>query len=212
MRARVFGKIPLRQRLIRLLVGCGIVVGALALTWGVGFLWFVTTIPKQVEDETTHSDAIVVLTGGSERLDTGLALLADGLAEKLFISGVHPTVDIPEILKVTSQRPELAAGITLGYAAHTTLGNADEIGRWVFEQKIQSIRLVTGAYHMPRSLLELRRTSPELEVIAHPVFPENVKSWEWWRWRGTAALLATEYSKYLAASIRQMVLRKGPNS
>ena len=57
--------------------------------------------------------------------------------------------------------------------------------------------MVTGAYHMPRSLLEFRRAMPGAVLIAHPVFPTHVKLSQWWRWPGTASLVATEYSKYL---------------
>ena len=36
--------------------------GALA-AWLAGLLWFASTLPAAVEDPTTHTDAIVVLTG-----------------------------------------------------------------------------------------------------------------------------------------------------
>ena len=66
-------------------------------------------------------------------------------------------------------------------------------------QGFRSLRLVTAWYHMPRSLLEFGRAMPDIEIVAHPVFPEQVKSEHWWAWRGTAMLLISEYAKYLAA-------------
>ena len=36
-----------------------------------------------------------------------------------------------------------------------------------------SLRLVTGGYHMPRSLLEFSEALPEAEVVPHPVFPDS---------------------------------------
>lgn len=189
----------------------GAVIG-LAGAWFLGFLWFVATLPARVDDATTRTDAIVVLTGGSERLTTGIALLRDGLAERLFISGVHRGVDVADILKLArTDRPELAGAIVLGYAADDTVGNAVETARWVASAQVRSLRLVTGAYHMPRSLAEFRRALPGVAIVPHPVFPDTVKSREWWRWPGTAALLATEYSKYLAAEIRHWFMPRKPS-
>ncbi|HLO78897.1 MAG TPA: YdcF family protein [Magnetospirillum sp.] len=184
------------------------VAGALFL----GFLWFVATLPTRVDDLTTRTDAIVVLTGGSERLSTGLTLLQDGLAPRLFVSGVHRGVDLGDLLK--QARPpqgELPGVIVLGHAADDTVGNASETAQWVGREHVASLRLVTGAYHMPRSLVEFRHAMPGVTIISHPVFPDTVKSHEWWRWPGTAALLATEYSKYLAAEIRQWFLPRKPS-
>lgn len=183
----------------------------LAGLWAVGFLWFVATLPSRVIDTTTRTDAIVVLTGGSERLSTGVALLEDGLAERLFISGVHRGVDVTEILKVArTDRPDLAGSIVLGHTADDTVGNAAETAAWVEKEGVTSVRLVTGAYHMPRSLAEFRHALPGVVIVPHPVFPDTVKSREWWRWPGTAALLATEYSKYVAVEIRQTLMPRKP--
>lgn len=191
------------------LAGAGLVVAAV---WFLGFLWFVATLPTRVEDGATRTDAIVVLTGGSERLATGLGLLQGGLAERLFISGVHRGVDVDDILKAARHpHDSLAGAIVLGYAADDTVGNANETARWAAREGIRSLRLVTGAYHMPRSLAEFRRALPGVVLVPHPVFPEGVKSREWWRWPGTAALLATEYSKYLAAEIRPWFLPRKPS-
>lgn len=179
----------------------------MAIAWFVGFLWFVATVPDRVEDTTSRTDAIVVLTGGSERLATGIALLDSGLAGKLFVSGVHRGVDVGEILRLAKNpQPGLAGAVVLGYSADDTVGNAAETAAWMGGERLTSLRLVTGAYHMPRSLLEFRRQLPGVALIPHPVFPDAVKSREWWRWPGTAALLATEYSKYLAAFVRHWFL------
>jgi len=190
-------KHPAQRSQLRLaLKAGGFVVGSLlglTLAWSLGFLWFVATLPAKVADETTHTDAIVVLTGGSERLATGVALLESGLADRLFISGVHRGVELPEIFKAARTRhPEPIGAIVLGYAADDTVGNAAETAQWMAREHVGSVRLVTGAYHMPRSLMEFRHAMPGAVIVPHPVFPDAVKSAEWWRWPGTAALLATE--------------------
>jgi len=80
------------------------------------------------------------------------------------------------------------------------------------QQGFRSLRLVTAWYHMPRSLLELDRAMPEIEIIAHPVFPDETSQEYWWASRSTVVLLASEYGKYLAALLRPVVepLRSAP--
>ena len=48
---------------------------------------------------------------------------------------------------------------------------------------------------------------PDIEVIAHPVFPARVKVDSWWRWPGTAGLIAGEYNKVLLAWARHFSAR-----
>lgn len=194
---------PFRRGVLKLAGFLGGIVAGLVLAWGAGFLWFVATVPDRVADGASRTDAIVVLTGGSARLATGMALLEAGLGDRLFVSGVHRGVDLTDILK--QAKPEhspLAGAVVLGYSADDTVGNAAETAAWMHGEKLRSLRLVTGAYHMPRALMEFRHALPGGTIIPHPVFPNAVKSREWWRWPGTAALLATEYSKYLAAVLR----------
>ncbi|WP_029006930.1 YdcF family protein [Azospirillum halopraeferens] len=179
------------------------------LAWGGGLLWFVSTIPPAgprasgTVELLEHTDAIVVLTGGSGRLSKGLDLLAEGVAEKLFVSGVYDGVDVQELLRLSRQDPgELECCIVLGYAADNTVGNAFETADWMEEQGYRSLRLVTSNYHMQRSLLEFRMAMPALTIIPHPVAPEGLELERWWSRRGSANLLINEYNKYLVALLR----------
>ena len=179
---------------------------ALILSWSAGLLAFLMELPDDVDDNTTATDAIVVLTGGSLRLTTGLTLLREGLAERLFVSGVHRGVDVQQLLRIARQSPDAAeCCISLGHEADDTAGNAAETSAWMANHGYCSMRLVTAAYHMPRSLIEFRNTMPDVQIITHPVFPSQVKLDAWWRWPGTAGLIFVEYSKYLVARIRHLV-------
>ena len=181
---------------------------ALILFWSAGLLAFLRALPDDVNDNTTATDAIVVLTGGSLRLKTGLTLLQEGLAERLFVSGVHRGVDVQQLLRIARQSPDAAeCCISLGHEADDTAGNAVETSAWMANRGYRSMRLVTAAYHMPRSLIEFRNTMPDIQIITHPVFPAQVKLDAWWRWPGTAGLIIGEYSKYLVAGIRHLVGR-----
>lgn len=180
----------------------GLVGGLLALAGLVRF-----AIPPAAENQPAPTDAIVVLTGGSLRLLSGIDLLREGKGRALFVSGVSPQVDLGELLRGTGENiPHwLACCIVLGHQAQNTAGNAVETANWMRREGYHSLRLVTSWYHMPRSLLEFGRTLPETRIVPHPVFSEPVKQHNLWSWRGTPALLIEEYGKYLAARFLPVV-------
>ena len=172
--------------------------------WLAGLLWFAT--PPESESRTEQTDAIVVLTGGSLRLQSGLELLREGKGRALFVSGVNHHVELDELLRISGEAPDWAlCCVVLGHEADNTFENAHETARWMRGQGFRSLRLVTAWYHMPRSRLEFHRAMPEIDILAHPVFPDQVKQEHWWAWRGTTALLVGEYMKYLAAVFRRLI-------
>jgi uncharacterized SAM-binding protein YcdF (DUF218 family) len=168
--------------------------------WLGGFAWFVGSSLWLEVDRVSPTDAIVVLTGGKARLETGLDLLAAGKAAKLFVSGVNPSVDRETLLRALgpSARRE-ACCIVLGHAADNTVGNAVETAAWMRQEGYRSLRLVTSWYHMHRSLLEFGRAMPLVRVVAHPVFASDGET-EGWRGRLAAGrTVFTEYHKFLVA-------------
>lgn len=186
------------RRLLRNLARLGFVAGALLGIWLIGLLWFIGTIPTQIVQPQRKTDAIVVLTGGSLRLGEGLKLLRAGMAPRLFVSGVPSGVDLPQLLhSIDDRETSTPCCITLGHIAADTPGNARESAVWARQESVRSIRLVTSAYHMPRSLMEFQTAAPGIELVPHPVFPSSVKQEAWWRFPGTADLLIGEYHKYL---------------
>ncbi|MDR3441164.1 YdcF family protein [Telmatospirillum sp.] len=181
----------------------------LAALWSAGLVWFAADVPDQIDDPATTTDAIVVLTGGSERLDAGLSLLRRKMGRKLFVSGVYRGIDVTELLRLSRQKPEeLECCIVLGHTADNTAGNAIETAAWMRAEGYHSLRLVTANYHMRRSLTEFRHAMPAVTIVAHPVFPDKVKHDQWWLWPGTAHLIASEYTKFLAAELRHWAERQ----
>jgi uncharacterized SAM-binding protein YcdF (DUF218 family) len=182
-----------RRRWRRSLAALGILGVVL---WAAGFATFLTTIPRATDDGVRMTDAIVVLTGGRDRIERGLTLLVEGKAQKLFVSGVYRGVDLHELLRVSPNQPAwIDCCVELGHEALDTVGNAAETAAWLRGHGFRSVRLVTAAYHMPRSVLELRRAMPEAEILPHPVYPE-----------GSAPHYFVEYHKYLGALVRPLVL------
>ena len=203
---RIFNRRTRSLRRRRLRVAGAAVLALLA--WLGGLLYFASCIPDTVASPEASTDAIVVLTGGSDRLQEGLRLLAAGKAKQLLISGVNREATLPDLLKRAQVPPQsippllAACCITVGYQADNTAGNAREAADWMAARNLHSLRLVTADYHMPRSLLEFARAMPGITILPHPVFPEEVKREEWWLWPGTASLLVNEYHKYLVALAR----------
>lgn len=177
-----------------------------ASLWVAGFFWFVTHLPVHVEDDSTVTDAIVVLTGGSGRLVTGITLLEKGKAKKLLISGVGEKSTIGDLKKLSDgvssrQVKPLEGRIMLGHMAYSTQTNAIEAAIWMEFEHFKSLRLVTANYHIPRSMAQFQAEMPGVHIIPNPVFPPHIKPESWWKFSGSGKLLAAEYTKFLAVKL-----------
>ncbi len=167
--------------------------------WFGGFVWFAHYINSYEIDTSTKTDAIIVLTGGKNRISEGIKLLNENLADKLFISGVPEDVSIKQIEKQANISAVDENKIELGRKAKNTIENAIETEEWIKKNDIKSIRLVTSSYHIPRSLQEFIihvTMENDLEVILNPIYSPNVNH-KWWKSWGTFRLLIMEYNKFL---------------
>ncbi|SRR5713101_5587929 len=190
------------HRLLRALRRLGLLALAIFVLWLGGLVWFVASSLSIPGDPSIPTDAIVVLTGGRLRLETGLQLFAAGTAKKLFVSGVNQRVDREDLLRPLGPVAQRAACcIVLGHEADNTFGNARETATWMHEEGYHSLRLVTSWYHMRRGLLEFGRAMPQVTITAYPVFAHPLDQERWWSWHGPLVLIVTEYDKYLAAWI-----------
>jgi len=157
------------------------IIFLILLIWICGygiFLLHIRTLEPEQPDQKT--DAIIVLTGGNLRIGTGLELYTNGMAPELFISGVHNLVTDKEIKAMWhGPKPLPKCCITLGRDATTTIGNALEADKWIKANHIESIRLVTSSYHMPRSILEFSSAldGSNIETITHPVSDKGTKQY-----------------------------------
>ena len=147
---------------------------ALAL-WVGGFALFVfSALSMSPENPDQKTDAIVVLTGGQMRIETGLSLLSEDKSQQLFITGVHPYVDKKDITDKWTEKKGLPdCCITLGHKATTTVENADETKTWLEGTGFKTIRLVTADFHMHRAMLEFRSIMPTIKIIPHPIVQPN---------------------------------------
>ena len=99
---------------------------------------FYSRIPSRICDEYTHTQAIVVWTGGRERLQTGFKLLCEGKGDSLFISGVHSQETLTSLLNLAEvsqviacqKKESLKAHTYIGHFATNTRENALETKNW----------------------------------------------------------------------------------
>ena len=161
-------------------------IATILLLWSGGYLYYIQYTKSYLIDKSTITNAIVVLTGGRQRINTGIALLKAGYAPILYISGVESKNQLKNFLSENHIQQDQ---VMYGNAA-TTEGNAIEIADFISNHGISSIRLVTSSYHMPRALLEVQRFIPmnsRVNIVPHPVFSEYQNY----------SVLFKEYNKYL---------------
>ncbi len=183
------------------------VLALIVLAFVGGFAVFSDHVSRlTTPDEPDAADAIIVLTGGQYRIDAAVELLRSGKGKRLLISGVNPAADADDIRRATGAEEALFdCCIDIDHAALDTVGNAAESAKWVADNAFGSAILVTNNYHMPRSLLEMRRTNAALRIVPYPVVNTQLSGGEWMRRPEALRVLFTEYTKYLAALARTAI-------
>ena len=177
-------------------------LAAAALT--AGFYVFTNAVLGYVAIELPAADGVVVLTGGEDRIATGLELIEAGRGRRLLISGVNRAIPTKEELarRIGGREATYRCCVDLGYQAQDTIGNAGEARAWAQTYGFRSLAVGTSAYHMPRSIAEFSLAMPGVRLLPHPVPSRHHRIEAWWRHPSTARLLAVEYVKFLAASAR----------
>lgn len=153
-------------------------VSFLFLAWVFGFVWFVAAAPGPAGEIET--DAVIVTTGAAGRIQRGIEVLDEGLAEKMLVSGVDPEVTPTEFAtEFGVSRRQMRCCIELGFAAVDTRGNAAEIAQWVMQQKVRTVRLVTSDWHMLRAASELDRKLPDHILVIRDAVPSDLRIKTW---------------------------------
>ena len=187
--------------------------------WVLGFGLYLKNM-DQVPMGSPSGDAIIVLTGGRDRIEEGLSLFEAGKAPILLISGVGRGVRLPEILKsdpklidtfdakatkgskVLTYKDDQNRQIYLDYNPTTTKENALYTQEFIKKHKITKVHLVTANYHMARSLLEFKERIPGCEIYPHAVKVVQPFDLNWLENVKLRCLFFAEYHKLLGTWLR----------
>jgi len=168
---------------------------SLFFIWVSGFGLFLRHI-QTFENLSSHPcDAVVVFTGKGKRIQAAYTLFQSSNARGFLVSGVEHGVELDD-LEINDLKFD---GITLGYESYNTHTNALETALWTRKNSFSSICLVTGLYHMPRSLLELRAFLPEVTIQPHAVTPPKL----WIQSRKQFFYIISEYHKFCLTHLIQ---------
>lgn len=141
--------------------------------------------PAPVDCQTV--DAVVAISGGDTRARTAQAIdmYKLGWAPLLVFSGAATDKSGPsnaEAMRTQALAAGVPAGrILLDETSETTKQNADHAIN-IFEQHhINSVILVTSAYHQRRAGLEFgKRAGMAIKIVNHPVKTDDQWSQWWW--------------------------------
>jgi uncharacterized SAM-binding protein YcdF (DUF218 family) len=176
---------------------------AIFLLWVGAFAGYVYEIQDPAYGTEKMADGIVVLTGTPARLKLGLELLKSGAAKRVLISGVNKQISAETLRQALGESSKImACCVDLGRMAKDTVGNAYETSLWAAENKFDRLIVVTSAYHMPRSLVELKRQMPHKTLYAHAAINDVLELENWWLKPSTIYGLISEFNKYLVSLIR----------
>lgn len=155
-------------------------------------VWFLLLEEKKVReyakldswDFDSSADCGVVLTGNSGRIREGMSLLSNKLIKKLLISGVHPDIQISQLMPLMPVYGDLKReDIILEKKSGTTYGNAQQSFPLIEALQCKDIILITSHIHMYRAYKSFRAVLPaSMPIRRYAVVSGrfNVSAWEVW--------------------------------
>ncbi len=156
------------------------------LLYAVGFMLFAVSLGRPADGART--DAAVVITGGSGRIEYAMELLADRKARRLLIAGADPSVSKKDLVaRLGGKGDLLSCCVDLGSESVDTRSNAEEARRWLDQHRYRSFRLITSDWHMRRARYEFDRVLGD----KYQLLPDAVRT------QPSFMVLFGEYNKYL---------------
>lgn len=150
-------------------------------------------------DSLNQADAIVVVSGSSERVDHGIELYKKGLATKLIFSGAAQE-GFSNALSM--QRKAIQSGIPLAAIlleekATNTYENALFSSEIIERENFKNIILVTSPYHQRRTFesFQIALKGKSVTIQNSPTEESNWKPNNWWIKEDMRRLTFTEIGK-----------------
>ena len=128
------------------------------LIYALGFVYFALTLGKPAALDAAPTEAAVVLTGGSNRIEHAIEVLKDHEAQRLLVAGADPSVTKADIARrLGGSRRLINCCVDLGSESVDTRSNAEEASRWIALHHFKSVRLITSDWHIRRARYEFRK-------------------------------------------------------
>ena len=146
----------------------------LLLLYALGFVLFAFTLGKPAKASAAKTDAAVVLTGGSGRIQHAIDVLREGKVRRVLVAGADPAVTKADIgRRVSGGRGLLKCCVDLGSESVDTRSNAEEASRWLSRHHYASVRLITSDWHMRRARYEFQKVlGPRYRLVTDAVRSE----------------------------------------
>jgi uncharacterized SAM-binding protein YcdF (DUF218 family) len=172
------------------------ITSLLLLLYAIGFVLFAFTLGSPAPATAAPTDAAVVLTGGSGRIEHAIDVLREDKAKRLLVAGADPAVTKRDLARrIPGSGDLLRCCVDLGSESVDTRSNAEEASRWLTRHRFHSLRLITSDWHMRRARYEFRRVlGTKYQLITDGVRTEP-----------SFLTLFSEYNKYLLRRIAAWV-------
>ncbi|HEX6603609.1 MAG TPA: YdcF family protein [Sphingomicrobium sp.] len=146
----------------------------LALIYALGFVFFALTLGGPAAGDAPPTDAAVVLTGASGRIEHAVDVLRAGKARRLLVAGADPLVTKADIARrIKGSTALVKCCLDLGSESVDTRSNAEEAGRWLAQHRFRSVRLITSDWHMRRARYEFHKVlGRRYEIVTDAVRTE----------------------------------------
>ena len=129
------------------------------------------------------ADAILVLTGGENRIAAGFRAWEEGKGKELFVLGAGREATLPSILPAgTEISPAQLLRIHIEGWSENTLENAFSAKSAVVSRGYREVIIVTSDYHVPRAYLAMRKIlPPDISISVAPVVSNWRRKGAWHR-------------------------------
>lgn len=132
---------------------------------------------RNLPNDVSPTEAIVVLTGDKFRIPKALELLRSRGSPLLIISGIGRGIRVTDVLNqqgdASTKIHEVWKKIIFESKSTSTKENAEKTAPLLIERGVTRVILVTSEYHMGRAQDIFRRVLPKMQWVEYPVLSDN---------------------------------------
>ena len=189
---------------------CIVLISSILTYFLIGLIEYKDKILSNITYISKKSSNIVILTGGTNRINDGLKIInkfekSSTFNSKILVSGTgkgFTKISLEKKLNFDFNLNLIECCIELDSISTNTYSNAYETLKWAKKNNIKKFILITSNYHMPRAFLEFKNRMPNLKIFTYPITPNKHDVKMWLSSFQTFSLIFSEYCKYLVAKLR----------